>query len=73
MCTKARRVLNRMDHLLSSLMIGNCPLRGNNLGLKLHPGGGCFGPWSFIILKSSHQDLSNEGLNFILSQVEDDR
>ena len=32
--------------------------------------GGFFGPLLFIILKSSHQDLSNEGSNFILSQVE---
>ena len=33
---------------------------------KLHPVGGFFGPGSFIILKNSHQDLSNEGSNFIL-------
>ena len=31
---------------------------------------GFFGPQSFIILKNSHQGLSNEGSNFILSQVE---
>ena len=31
---------------------------------KLHPGGGFFGPWSFITLKNSHQDLSNERSNF---------
>jgi hypothetical protein len=37
---------------------------------KLHPGGGFFGPWSFIILKNAHQDLSNEGSNFILSSLE---
>ena len=37
---------------------------------KLHPRGGFFGPWPFTILKSSHQDLSNEGLNFILSSPE---
>ena len=35
-----------------------------NLGPKLHPGGGFFGPRFFIILKNSHQDLSNEGSNF---------
>ena len=40
-----------------------------NLGPKLHPGG-FFGPWFFIILKNLHQDLSNEGSNFILSQLE---
>ena len=31
---------------------------------KLHPGGGFFGPWSFTILKNSHQDSSNEGSTF---------
>ena len=43
-----------------------------NLGPKFHPGGGFFGPWIFIILKNSHQDLSNEieGSNFILSSLE---
>ena len=40
-----------------------------NLGPKLHPRGGFFGPWFFIILKNSHQDLSNEGSNFILSSL----
>ena len=40
-----------------------------NLGPKLHPGG-FFGPWFFIILKNLHQDLSNEGSNFILSSLE---
>ena len=34
------------------------------------PLGGFFGPWLFIILKNSHQDLSNEDSNSILSQVE---
>ena len=43
---------------------------GENLGPKLHPGGGFFGPWFFIFLKNSHQDLSNEGSNFILSSLE---
>ena len=33
-------------------------------------GGGFFGPWFFIILKNSHQDLSKEGSNFILSSLE---
>ena len=36
---------------------GKCPP-------KLHPRGGFFGPWSFITLKNSHQDLSNERSNF---------
>ena len=43
---------------------------GENLGPKLHPGGRFFGPWFFIILKNLHQDLSNEGSNFILSSLE---
>ena len=46
------------------------PTWGRNLGPKLHPGGGFFGPWFFIILKDSHQDLSNEGSNLILSSLE---
>ena len=46
------------------------PTWGGNLGPKLHPGGGFFGPWPVIILKNSHQDLSNEGSNFILSSLE---
>ena len=41
-----------------------------NLGPKLQPRGGFFGPWFFIILKNSHKDLSNEGSNFILSSLE---
>ena len=41
-----------------------------NLGPKLHPGGGFFGPWFFIILQNSGQDLSNEGSNFILGSLE---
>ena len=41
-----------------------------NLGPKLHPGVGFFGPRFFIILKNLHQDLSNEGSNFILSSLE---
>ena len=43
---------------------------GGKKATKLHPGDGFFGPWSFIILKNSHQDLSNEGSNFILSSLE---
>ena len=34
------------------------------------PGVDFFGPGYFIILKNSHQDLSNEGSNFILSSLE---
>ena len=36
-------------------------------GTKITPRGGFLGPWPFLTLKSSHQDLSNEGsfLNFI--------
>jgi hypothetical protein len=36
--------------------------RGNNFGPNYVVG--FFGPQSFIILKSSHQGLSNEGQNF---------
>ena len=37
---------------------------------NLHPWGVFFGSWSFVILKNSGQDLSNEGSNFILSSLE---
>ena len=37
---------------------------------KLSTLDGFFGPWSFITLKNSHQDISNEGSNFILSSLE---
>ena len=46
------------------------PLGEEKRPAKLHPRGGFFGPWSFIILKNSHQDLSNEGSSFILSPIE---
>ena len=36
---------------------------------KLHPRGGFFGPYFYKIFKSSHQDLYNEGSNFILSSL----
>ena len=39
-------------------------------GLKLHPKCEIFGPQPFIIFKSSHQDLSNEGSIFVLSLLE---
>ena len=41
--------------------LADLPTWGGNLGPKLHPGDGFFGPWFFIILKNSHQDLSKEG------------
>ena len=40
------------------------------MGPKLHPAGGFFGPWFFIILKNSGPDQSNEGSNLILSSLE---
>ena len=43
---------------------------GEYLKPKLHPGGGLFSPWFFIILKNSHQDLSIEGSKFILSSLD---
>ena len=43
---------------------------GGKKAPKLQPGGGFFEPQSFKILKNSHQDLSNEGSNFILSSLE---
>ena len=58
-----------MDRTLS-LFFFKLPLGEGKRSPKLHPGGWFFGPWSFIILKNSHQDLSNEGSNFILSSLE---
>jgi hypothetical protein len=83
---KTRRALEWSTYLAVG-WIEIIQLRGKNLGPKLHPGGGLFGPWSFIIkklyfyysyyylilllfLKKLHQDLSNEGSNFILSSLE---
>ena len=64
-------LLNIWTELLS-IFLADLPTWGGNLGPKLHPRGGFFGPWFFIILKNSHQDLSNEGSNFILSSLEVD-
>ena len=52
------------------IFFGDPPTWGGNLGPNLHPRGRFLGPWFFIILKNSHQDLSNEGSNFILSSPE---
>ena len=55
---------------LLSIFLDDLPTWDIILGPKLHPGDGYFGPWPFLILKSSNQDLSNEGSNFILSPLE---
>ena len=55
---------------LLSIFLDDLPTWDIILGPKLHPGDGYFGPWPFLILKSSNQDLSNEGSNFILSSVQ---
>ena len=68
-CVKARRALEWSTYW-AVLRSEICPLRGQIWEPKLHPRGGFFGPWSFIILKNSHQDISNEGSNFILSSLE---
>ena len=59
-----------MDGTAVNLFLADLPTWGGKLGPKLHPGGGFFGPWFLIILKNSHQDLSNEGSNFVLSLLE---
>ena len=48
------------------------PLREGKWPPKLHPGGGFFGPWSFITLKNSHQDLSDGGVKLYLEFLEVD-
>ena len=42
------------------IFLAYLPTWGLSLGPKLHPGGGFFGTWPFLILKSSHHDLSYE-------------
>jgi len=44
--------------------------RGGSYYTPWLDGGWFFGPWAFIILKSSYQDLSNEGSIFFLSSLE---
>ena len=39
------------------------------IGTQITPCVGFFGSWLFIILKNSHQGLSNEGSTFILSSL----
>ena len=58
-----------MDGTAIKYFVGDLLTWGGNLEPKLRPGGGFFGPQIFIILKNSHQDLSNEGSNFILSSL----
>ena len=43
---------------------------GGELGTQITPQGCIFWTMIFIILKKSHQDLSNEGSNFILGSLE---
>ena len=59
-----------MDGTAANFFFGELPTWGGTLGPKLHAGGGFFGPQFFIILKNSQKNLSNEGLNFILSSLE---
>ena len=55
---------------LLSIFLADLPTWGISFEPKLHHGGGFFGPRPLLILKSSHQDLSIEGANFILSPLE---
>ena len=59
-----------MDRTLSLFFLKKIPLGEGSKTPKLQSGGGFFGPWSFIILKNSNQDQSNEGSNFILGSLE---
>ena len=53
--------------LLSFLLAAQMRLK---FGTKITPWGRFYRPWPVSILKSWHQDLSNEGSNFILSLLE---
>ena len=59
-----------MNSILNKKFLKTFPLGEGSKAPKLYSGGGFLGPRSFIILKNSHQDLSNKGSNFILSSLE---
>ena len=59
-----------MDRTVVNFFLADLPTWGGSLDPKLRPGGRFFGPCPFLILKNLHQDLSNEGSNFILSALE---
>jgi hypothetical protein len=63
-------LLYRWTEHSADFVLKEWPLGEGKRPPKLHPRGGFFGPWSFTILKHSHQGLSNEGSNFILSSLE---
>ena len=63
-------LLYRWTEHSADLFWKKCPLGEESKAPKLHPGDGFFEPWSFIILKNSHQDQPNEGSNFILSSLQ---
>ena len=54
----------------SFLFLTSNHTEAENLGPKLHPWMDFLDHDFFIILKNSHQDLSNEGSNFTLSSPE---
>ena len=59
-----------MDRTLSRFFFFNSNWGRAKKPPKLHPGCVFFGSWSFIILKNSGQDQSNEWSKFILSSLE---
>ena len=59
-----------MDGTAVNFLLADLPTWGVSLGPKLHHGGRFFGPGPFLILKSSNQDLPNEGYHFILTPLE---
>ena len=59
-----------MDPTLSARVKFESSNLGLIFGTQITFRGWIFGPWFFIILKNSGQDLSNEGSNFILSSLE---
>ena len=52
-----------------NFILWNWNLGGLRKDTQEHLLGGYFWPWPFMMLKSSHQDLSNEGSNFILTPL----
>ena len=64
-CSAGQGLLYRWTEHSADFFLKKIPLEEGSKAPKLHPGGG-----SFIILQNSHQDLYNEGSNFILSSLE---
>ena len=62
--------ITRHGHLHTGQLSCHFFLTSDQLGTQITPRGWIFWTMIFYNLKNSHQDLSNEGSNFILSSLE---